>query len=391
MSNHPAEFPDLNLFALQRYARRWATERPGVKGIRLYHYRSILYSRYMATEKAKYYSTKYAIVFDGDDLEKLSNDITDDQRIYPNLIDSSFLDVYRVKPVTKFQYDWAFTTADRAAWNEFSSVMIHEGYWDLYPSEGKLIEPAPATKTVISKESSLDINASEPLTEEQAEEIIKAMIVIRVSDTEIMIRYGNEERNAACDDMGFKSYAKTWQMFMNILQERNNQYFIGSYDKKNPVNKKDYLSKSKLFGNFSEKFIEFINNKFSLSLPGDFNVFQNMKHKERPGIYQAKFRVDENQKPNQQVDIKNLSKDEALAKLEVLFAQHKCEKDKSAKGHLFNEISKLAAHAKQNDWAMPKAMTEAFLVAVTDLEPNSDAFEISDYIDEVTKKDKYQL
>lgn len=145
MNNHPEEFPDLNLYSLQRYAKRWATERPAIKGIRLYHYRSILYSRYSETVKAKYYSTKYAIVFDGDDLEKLSNDITDDQGIYPKLIDSGFLDVYRVKPVEKFQYDWTFTTADRAAWNQFSSIMVNEGYWDLYPAKE---DQAPAAEAV---------------------------------------------------------------------------------------------------------------------------------------------------------------------------------------------------------------------------------------------------
>jgi len=253
-------------------------------------------------------------------------------------------------------------------------------------------EPTPtATKTAVPKESSLDIRAKELLTNKQTEEIIKAMTVIRVSDTEIIIKHGNEEITATCGDMGFKSNAKPWLMFMSILQDRNNQYFIGRYDKVNPKNNDDYRRKAKLFGNFSKKFIEFINYKFSLSLPRSFNVFENLKHLEGDGMYRPKFRVDEHQKSNQQVYLKNLSKDGTLAKLEDLFAKHKCEKDKSAKDHLLNEISKLAAHAKQNNWAMPETIAEAFLGTVTDVTPNLDALEISDYIDEVTKKDRYQL
>jgi hypothetical protein len=282
------------------------------------------------------------------------------------------------------------------SFTEFENFLIRlgggvEAYVRADDLEAFLKEKTKAPETAVSKENSLDINAKEPLTKEQAEEIIKAMTVIRVSDDEIIIKHGDKQINATCKDIGFKSYSKPWQMFMDVLQDRSNQYFIGSYDKKNPINKKDYSSKSKLFSNFSKKFIEFINSKFSLSLPGGFNVFQNMKHRERAGIYQAKFRVDENQKPKQQADIKNLAKDETLAKLEDLFAQHKCEKDESAKGHLFNEISKLAAHAKQNGWAMPKAAAEAFLDTATDLEAKSDALEIADYIDEVTGKDKYRL
>ena len=258
--------------------------------------------------------------------------------------------------------------------------------------ESVVEEPTPtATETSVPKESSLDIRAKELLTKKQAEEIIKAMTVIRVSDTEIIIKHGNEEITATCGDMDFKSNAKPWLMFMSILQDRNNQYFIGRYDKVNPDNNKDYLSKAKLFGNFSKKFIEFINYKFSLSLPRSFNVFENLKHLEGDGMYRPKFRVDEHQKSNQQVYLKNLSKDGTLAKLEDLFAKHKCEKDKSAKDHLLNEISKLAAHAKQNNWAMPETIAEAFLGTVTDVTPNLDALEISDYIDEVTKKDRYQL
>jgi len=40
---------------------------------------------------------------------------------------------------------------------------------------------------------------------------------------------------------------------------------------------------------------------------------------------------------------------------------------------------------------MPETIAEAFLGTVTDVTPNLDALEISDYIDEVTKKDRYQL
>lgn len=258
-------------------------------------------------------------------------------------------------------------------------------------SHAKESAPSPqdeqAPETVVPKENSLDINVKEPLTEEQTEEIVRAMTVIRVSDTEIIIKHSNKEINATCEDMGFKSYAKPWKMFMDILQDRSNQYFIGRYDKVNQDNNKDYLRKAKLFGNFSKKFIEFINDKFSLSLPGDFQAFYNMKHKERQGLYRPKFRVDECQNTNQRIDIKNLSKEATLERLTALQKQYKGENDKAEKERILIEIGQYGNHAIKKH-GIPEVELRSFFPLPDDTPSENDMMEL---ISEFTQKDKDRL
>jgi hypothetical protein len=333
--NNPNEFP-LNLHRLTRYAARWAAELPGIKSIRLYGY-----SSFLAGGISKYKSSvKYAIVFDAKNPEELWHIITDDSGEYLNLIDAAFVDFYIIKPDTNYRNDWTFTISDFAKKNVFSSIMTKEPYWILYPAEEEQApETSPAVKTVVPKENSLDINASEPLTDEQAEEIIKEMTVIRVSDTEIIIRHGNEEINATCKDMGFKSNAKPWKMFNDILQDRNHQYFIGLYDKVNPDNNQDYGRKIQLLKSFSAKFIEFINGKFSLSLLNNFNVFRNMKHKERAGIYQAKFQIEDAIRKEVFT-----TKEEVAARISALKKEHDRETDPDKQNQI---LAKLITIGKQ--------------------------------------------
>jgi len=254
--------------------------------------------------------------------------------------------------------------------------------------ESVVEEPTPtATETSVPKESSLDIRAKELLTKKQAEEIIKAMTVIRVSDTEIIIKHGNEEITATCGDMDFKSNAKPWLMFMSILQDRNNQCFIGRYDKVNPQNNDDYRRKAKLFSNFSKKFIQFINDKFSLSLPDGFNVFENLKHLEGDGMYRPKFRVDEHQKSYQQVDIKNLSRESTLAKLTELKKQYEGEKDNAEKKRIFIKIVQYCNYAEKKR-GIPGSELRSFIPLPDDTPSENDMMEL---ISEVTEKDKDRL
>ena len=106
----------------------------------------------------------------------------------------------------------------------------------------------------------------------------------------------------------------------------------------------------KLFPNFSKKFIPFLNSKFSLSLPSNFNAFKNMKGFELAGTYKPKFDVFENRESDQQVDMKNLSRSATSEKLDALSKQLKREKDEKKKERLLIEIGNYAEHAKKNGW-----------------------------------------
>jgi hypothetical protein len=280
VNNHPDEFPDLNLYTLQRYACRWAAERPSIKGIRLYHYRSILYSRYMATEKAKYYSTRFAVVFDGDDLKKLSTDITDDQGIYPSLIDSSFLSVYRVKPDTNFRYDWHFTTNDRAIWNQFSSVMVNEGFWVLYPAKEN---QAPAAEAVALKENSLDISSKEPLIPASANEVVFSY----VSPTEVMVKCGNKRAASYKQiDLGFKKEKKpkAWNAFLDLLKSGKSSIDFGKSGTTDNDNTR------KIYKFINDKLVDFLRSKLKMPLPHDVKLFERDKAA-ATGIYKINFRI----------------------------------------------------------------------------------------------------
>lgn len=127
--NNPNQFP-LNLKTLQRYAKRWADELPGVKGVRLYHYSSFLEKKEIEKHKS---SVKYAVVFHAEKPDELWSIITDDEGVFPTLIDAAFVDVYQTKPDVNYLNDWVFTTSDLADGNQFSSVMVNEPYWTLFP------------------------------------------------------------------------------------------------------------------------------------------------------------------------------------------------------------------------------------------------------------------
>lgn len=232
----------------------------------------------------------------------------------------------------------------------------------------------------------------EPVKDELHEEIIKKITVVRVSNNEIKIRQASKEVNATCETIGFKPDAKPWLMFMGMLQDPSHQYFIGLYDKTNPGNRQDYNRKIQLLNSFSKKFIEFINVNFSLSLPNDFNVFQNMKHKERAGIYEAKFQIEDEIRKKPMVDIRNLSKEATLERLTVMLKQYKKENDISKKDQLFIEINQCAEHIKKNGWEMSEKQNQSFLDLLEDNTlSDSDALGISVDIEEMTDQDKYRL
>ena len=76
--------------------------------------------------------------------------------------------------------------------------MVNEGYWTLFPAK----ESAPPTQTPI-------VNA---------EGLIKSIKISYLSDTEVIIKYGNKEIRASCKDMNLKATSKTWAMFIKIYE-----------------------------------------------------------------------------------------------------------------------------------------------------------------------------
>lgn len=131
--NNPNEFP-LNLKPLQRFAKRWAAELPGIKDIRLYHFYH--YSSFLEKEEIGKYknSVKYAVVFVADNPGELWNLISDDRGVLMTLVDADFMDVYQVRPDAIYINDWVFTTSDLADGSQNSSVMVNAPYWTLFPA-----------------------------------------------------------------------------------------------------------------------------------------------------------------------------------------------------------------------------------------------------------------
>lgn len=193
--------------------------------------------------------------------------------------------------------------------------------------------------------------ATSPTPQIDPEAYIQSMAISYLSDTEVIIKVGKKEVTASCKDIGFKETSKPWAMFIKILKDPNNEYHVGIYDKnKNPVNLKAYRRGTKLFPNFSKKFIPFINDKFLVTLASNFNIFKNMKGIERDGTYRPKFHVYEYRVHNQQDDIKSLSKEDITKKLIALSGRYKREKDQNGKDLLLIEIGNYAERAKKENW-----------------------------------------
>jgi len=235
------------------------------------------------------------------------------------------------------------------------------------------LTPTPAPQTI-------------PLSNAEAEEFIKSMAISYLSDTEVIIKVDNKVITASCDDMDFKSTSKPWAMFIKMLQDPKKKYNVGIYDKnKNPTKIKNYNASMQLFPNFSKKFVAFINNQFSVTLPIGFNVFKNMKGIDHAGTYTPKFDIFDHRKLKQQKDIKSLSKEDTLKKLDALSKRRNREKDKNEKDNLLVEIGNLAEHAKRNGWLTLEELRN--LISLPDSAP-SDTDAMSIIEEELTEEEK---
>jgi hypothetical protein len=234
------------------------------------------------------------------------------------------------------------------------------------------LTPTPAPQTI-------------PLSDIEAEEFIKSMAISYLSNTEVIIKVGSKVVTASRKDMGFKANSKPWAMFIKMLQDPKKEYNVGIYDKnKNPTNIKNYNASMQLFPNFSEKFVAFINNQFSMTLPIGFNVFKNMKGLERAGTYNAKFNIFKHRECKLQTDVTGLSKEDTINKLSALCEQRNHEKDETERERLLDEIGNLAQHAKNRNWITLRQLSS--LLSLPDNAPsNTDVMSIAE---EFTEKDK---
>ena len=193
-----------------------------------------------------------------------------------------------------------------------------------------------------------------------AEAFIKKVAISYISDTDVSIKAGGKEAKIfSCENIGFKQSEKTWLMFIKVLQDSDHKYHVGIYSQdKNPIKNRNYNSLMKRPVNFSKKFVSFLNETYKTALPEDLNVFKNIKGRERAGTYEPKFLIINKLDIANHEDIKKMSKEEVLKKIQTLADQRQREKDKSLKENLLWEIGKCAEHAKKRDWITEKQLQE---------------------------------
>lgn len=136
------------------------------------------------------------------------------------------------------------------------------------------------------------------------------------------------------------------------------------------MNNKNYYKLAKFTGNFSKKFISFLNKEYSLSLQRDFNVFQNMKGRERAGTYKPIFKIFDHQAFSKKTGIENLSEDETMKKIKTLCRESKSTRDTTQKDQLLIEIGKYAEHAKRHGWITEPELRS--LLPLPDDKPSED-------------------
>lgn len=142
-----------------------------------------------------------------------------------------------------------------------------------------------------------DINNYENLTPtyKDTHEFFRNLIVKYIDPYKISLTTKDKsEQVFTFSQMGFKETAKTWRMFIEVLENKSHQYNVGKYDiDRIPENIRNYNNEVKNISLFSRKFVAFLNKQYSLSLPEDLNVFKNMNRRgvTRPGVYELIFRI----------------------------------------------------------------------------------------------------
>lgn len=169
--NHPDDFPNLRLSALQLYARRWVNKYSTVplKRVLLYRYSPLFPSI------TKGVPVKYAIVFELATVNKAEMEAymefewateyyqtVREEYPFSEFIDAGFSDVYHQLPDGDFRDDWLFipkVTDDESLHKPGEkpkdSIRLEEPYWILYqlepisPEDSKVMELINAVRAEI--------------------------------------------------------------------------------------------------------------------------------------------------------------------------------------------------------------------------------------------------
>jgi len=172
-------------------------------------------------------------------------------------------------------------------------------------------------------------------------------VVYNNNSSVILAPQGKKSKDYSCQEMGFKETAKTWTMFIDVLQMDDPQYHVGTYSKdKNPVKNRGYYSSYNKLKEFSKKFIAFLNKTYSAQIPSDLNVFENRKGIERDGTYRPIFKVVSSD-IKKDTNIKITTKEQLFKELETLSTKYKREKNPKEKERLFLQLGFLIETGKK--------------------------------------------
>lgn len=214
----------------------------------------------------------------------------------------------------------------------------------------------------------LDIPAPENT---DPEAFMRSLSIAYLSDSEVSIKVGNREpEKCTSREMGFEKKPKLWQPFIKLLQTTDHKYHVGTYSRdKDPVKNQNYNKLVKQLSNFSKLFLSFLNDKFSVSLPMGFNVYQNMKGHEKAGTYKLKFHIVDRHEDTQSTDIKMMTETEIINKIRSLSEQLQ-KKDNLDKDQLLQEIGHYATHATKMRWITEEQLRN--MITPPDADPSRD-------------------
>jgi hypothetical protein len=175
-----------------------------------------------------------------------------------------------------------------------------------------------------------DINTS--ASNNDPDTFIRQLRVGFSSDESICVHpEGGTREEFDCETMGFKKGSKTWQVLIAMLNDGT--YYVGIYDKNDDhANLRNYNRNRKLIKDCSKKIISFLNQHYSLSLPQNMSIFENLSARgiDRPGIYGPVFQIIKPTKYTAEV-AKNMSDEEIKRKVEKLSKTFKKLKDRDKK------------------------------------------------------------
>jgi hypothetical protein len=225
----------------------------------------------------------------------------------------------------------------------------------------KFLSSLPNAKIEAQKESTQTKQTTNDIKDDEI--FIRSLSISYVSDTEISIKVGNKKaENYTCGDMGFKSSENGWKLLMEVLHDRYHLFDAGTYSKdKIPEKNKRYNQRQKWITQFTKKFITFINREHGTQIPDKTKLFENQKNKNRDGLYKPIFQVASNDAINS-TDVKKMSKQAVLKKIETLASDRKGEKNAEEQHRLLSDIGVYAQHAKKKGW-----ITEEYLRSLISL------------------------